>query len=37
MLNNAAQQYQKQFEHYGTVYKQFINYEDTAVEFFSDN
>lgn len=37
MLNNAAQQYAKQFEHYGTVYKQFMNYEDTAVEFFSDN
>jgi len=37
MLNNAAQQYAKSFEHYGTVYKQFMNYEDTAVEFFSDN
>lgn len=37
MLNNAAQQYQKSFEHYSSVYKQFMNYEETAVEFFSDN
>lgn len=37
MLNNAAQQYAKSFEHYGSVYKQFISYEETAIEFFSDN
>jgi len=37
MLNNAATQYSKSFEHYGSVYKQFMSYEETAVEFFSDN
>ena len=37
MLNNAAQQYQKSFDHYASVYRQFMQYEETAVEFFSDN
>lgn len=37
MLNNAAQQYQKSFDHYASVYKQFMQYEDAAVEFFSDS
>lgn len=36
MLNNAAQQYQKSYDHYASVYKQFIDYEECAVEFFSD-
>jgi hypothetical protein len=37
MLNNAAQQYSKSFDHYSTIYKQFIQFEEIAVEFFSDN
>lgn len=37
MLNNAAQQYQKSFDHYASVYRQFMQYEETAIEFFADN
>lgn len=37
MLTNAATQYQKSFDHYANVYKQFMQYEDSAVEFFGDN
>lgn len=37
MLTNAAAQYQKSFDHYANVYKQFMQYEESAVEFFSDN
>lgn len=37
MLNNAAQQYSKSYDHYSSIYKQFIQFEEIAVEFFSDN
>jgi len=37
MLNNAAQQYAKSYDHYASIYKQFLSYEDIAVEFFADS
>ncbi len=37
MLNNAAIQYSKSYDHYSSVYKQFMQFEDIAVEYFSDN
>jgi hypothetical protein len=37
MLNNAAIQYAKSYDHYSSVYKQFMQFEDIAVEYFSDN
>lgn len=37
MLTNAATQYQKSFDHYASVYRQFMQYEESAIEFFADN
>jgi hypothetical protein len=36
MLNNAATQYEKSYDHYASIYKQFIAFEEIGVEFFSD-
>lgn len=36
MMNGAATQYQKTYDHYASCYQQFIEFEECAVDFFCD-
>ena len=36
MMENASKQYSKSFAHYASVYTQFMDLEEVAVDYFSD-
>lgn len=36
MMENASKQYSKSYDHYASVYTQFMQFEDVAVDYFSD-